>query len=125
MWRVAMIRPNRYFNSRMMPLHIQLISPMFSSPHFPLSCNYNMHFRNKLMDMEVDTPLITWITDYLTGQPHYVRLKSCCSDSIVSTGAPQGIVLFPFLFTSILQTSRYRSESCHLQRFPDDSAIVG
>ena len=58
--------------------------------------------------MGVDDTLISWITDYLTGRPQFVRLGSVLSDAVVSdTGAPQG------------------TKSCHLQKFSDDSAVVG
>jgi len=77
----------------------------------------------KRLDMQVDTPLVAWITSYLTGQPQYVRMQSNMSDTIVSnTGAPQGTVLSPFLYTSDF---RYCSQSCHLLKFLGDSAIVG
>jgi len=50
---------------------------------------------------------VAWIITYLTGWPQYVRLQSNMSDTIVSnTGAPQGTVLSPFLFT--LYTSHLR-----------------
>lgn len=80
----------------------------------------------KLTEMQVDAPLVSWMIDYLTGRPQYVRLQSCVSDRVVSnTGAPQGTVLSPFLFTLYTTDFSYRSESCHLQKFSDDSAIVG
>ncbi|KAF7645675.1 hypothetical protein LDENG_00200380 [Lucifuga dentata] len=73
---------------------------------------------DKLQTVQVEAPLGTWVTDYLTGRPQYVRLQGCVSDMMVSnTGAPQGTVLAPFLFTL------YTSDS-HLQKFPDDSTIV-
>uniref|UniRef100_A0A1A8PFW7 Reverse transcriptase domain-containing protein n=1 Tax=Nothobranchius pienaari TaxID=704102 RepID=A0A1A8PFW7_9TELE len=81
---------------------------------------------NKLTEMQVDAPLVGWITDYLTSRPQHVRLMSCRSDNILSsTGAPQGTVLSPFLFTLYTSDFRYKSQSCHLQKFSDDSAIVG
>ncbi|KAI4898908.1 hypothetical protein NFI96_017256 [Prochilodus magdalenae] len=56
--------------------------------------------RDKLMKMEVDMHLVTWITDYLTGRPQHVRIRDCSSDTVISsTGAPQGTVLSPVLFT--------------------------
>jgi len=38
----------------------------------------------KLLDMQVDAPLVAWITNYLTGRPQYVRLQSYMSDTILS-----------------------------------------
>ncbi|KAI3355023.1 hypothetical protein L3Q82_017847 [Scortum barcoo] len=56
----------------------------------------------------------------------FVRLGSVLSDVVVSdTGAPQGTVLSPFLFTLYTTDFQYNSESCHLQKFSDDSAVVG
>ncbi|KAI3358764.1 hypothetical protein L3Q82_014727, partial [Scortum barcoo] len=44
--------------------------------------------------------LAAWVTNYLTDRPQFVRLQDCVSDVVVcSTGAPQGTVLSPFLFT--------------------------
>lgn len=79
----------------------------------------------KLMAMQVDAPLVTWIMDYLTDRPQYVRLRDCESETLISsTGAPQGTVLSPFLFTIYTSDFRYDSETCHLQKFSDDTAIV-
>ena len=75
--------------------------------------------------MLVDPPLVSWIVDYLTGR-QYVHLWHCVSDTVVSnTGAPQGTVLSPFLFTLYTTDFSYQTESCHLQKFSDDSAVVG
>ena len=76
--------------------------------------------------MRVDTRMVSWIVDYLSGRPQFVRLKSCVSDRVVSnTGAPQGTVFSPFFFTIYTTDFNYQTESCHLQKFSDDSAIVG
>ncbi|KAI4894895.1 hypothetical protein NFI96_003892 [Prochilodus magdalenae] len=81
---------------------------------------------DKLNVMQVDAPLVSWIVDYLTGRPQYVRLHHCVSDRVVSnTGAPQGTVLSPFLFTLYTTDFNYCTETCHLQKFSDDSAVVG
>ncbi|XP_049904317.1 insulin-induced gene 2 protein isoform X1 [Epinephelus moara] len=56
--------------------------------------------RDKLEHIGVANHLTSWILDYLTGRPQYVRTQDCVSDLVVcSTGAPQGTVLALFLFT--------------------------
>lgn len=51
-----------------------------------------------------------------------MRLLGCVLDRVVSnTGAPQGTVLVTLSTTDF----SCRSESCHLQKFSDDSALVG
>ena len=65
-------------------------------------------------------------TEYLTGRPQFVRMGSVLSDVVVSdTGAPQGTVLSPSLFTLYTTDFQYNTGSCHLQKFSDDSAVVG
>lgn len=81
---------------------------------------------DKLTDMGVDLHLVTWITDYLTGRPQYVRLRNTTSDTVIcSTGAPQGTVLSPVLFTLYTSDFQYNTEQCHMQKFSDDTAVVG
>ncbi|KAL0162272.1 hypothetical protein M9458_041668, partial [Cirrhinus mrigala] len=82
--------------------------------------------REKLKEMGVNSHLVAWITDYLTGRPQYVQLRDCRSDTMFSSiGAPQGKVLSPVLFTLYTSDFQYSSESCHIQKFADDTAIVG
>ena len=70
----------------------------------------------KLTVMGVDSGLVEWITNYLSGIPQFVRLQGGRSDVLVSnTGAPQGTVLSPFLFTLYTSDFRYNSKTCHLQ----------
>ena len=81
--------------------------------------------RGKLTEMRVDPLLVTWITDYLTERPQYVRLKGCTSDTVVSsTGAPQGTMFSPVLFT-VYTDFQYNSGLCHMQKYSDDAAIDG
>ncbi|KAL2091174.1 hypothetical protein ACEWY4_013437 [Coilia grayii] len=80
--------------------------------------------RDKLLRMGVEPGLVTWIMDYLTERPQFVKLGNLTSEAVVSSiGAPQGTVLSPVLFT--LYTTDFNSETCHMQKFSDDTAIVG
>lgn len=82
--------------------------------------------RKTLQRMQVDVSRTSWITDYLTDRPQIVQLQGYVPERVVSsTGAPQGTVLSPFLFTVYTSDFQYISESCHLCKFSDDSAVVG
>uniref|UniRef100_A0A669BD36 Reverse transcriptase domain-containing protein n=1 Tax=Oreochromis niloticus TaxID=8128 RepID=A0A669BD36_ORENI len=82
--------------------------------------------KDKLENSGVDHLLTTWILDYLTDRPQCVRTQGCVSDRVVcSTGAPQGTVLAPFLFTIYTADFSHNSTQCFLQKFSDDFAIVG
>jgi hypothetical protein len=78
--------------------------------------------------MSLHPSTIKWILDYLTNRPQFVRLReNVISNTVFTfTGAPQGTVLSPFLFTLYTADCRQHvHDSCHLQKFSDDSAIVG
>ncbi|GAA6071251.1 signal peptide peptidase-like 2, partial [Tachysurus ichikawai] len=48
----------------------------------------------------LNTSLCNWILDFLTGRPQSVRIgNSISSTTTLSTGAPQGCMLSPLLFT--------------------------
>ncbi|XP_041950480.1 uncharacterized protein LOC121711184 [Alosa sapidissima] len=82
--------------------------------------------REKLQRMQVETSITSWIVDYLTERPQFVRMGGCVSEKVVSsTGAPQGTVLSPFLFTLYTSDFQYNSATRHLQKYSDDSAVVG
>lgn len=56
----------------------------------------------------------------------YVRLENCESDRLVShTGAPQGIVMSPSLFTLYNIDFNYSTEACRLQKIANASACDG
>ena len=82
--------------------------------------------QDKLIRMQVDPCLVTWISSYLTNRPQYVRLKDITYDTVVSnTGAPQGTMLSPLLFALYTADFCYNPETCHIQKFADDTAIMG
>lgn len=63
--------------------------------------------------------MVAWITDYLFNRLQHVRIKLTVSDVVTeSTGAPQGTMLWPLLFT--IYTSHFTTHSeCHLQKFSE------
>lgn len=78
------------------------------------------------MRMRVDPCVVSWIFDYLTDRPQYKRLRDITSDTVVSsTGAPQGTILAPLLYTLYTLNLCYNSDLCHIQKFADDTAIMG
>ncbi len=55
---------------------------------------------HKLVQLGLNTSLCNWLLDFLTGRPQAVRVGSNTSSTItLNTGAPQGCVLSPLLFT--------------------------
>ena len=81
----------------------------------------------KLIDMNVPSNFSLWILDYLSSRSQYVKLDSnTLSDTIISnTGAPQGTVLAPFLFTVYTSDCVSTSEKCPLVKFADDTEMAG
>ena len=82
----------------------------------------------KLIDMNLPANFITWILNYLTKRSQYVSLKTSSTQSDVlytNTGAPQGTVLAPFLFTVYTSDIRSSNENCSIVKFADDTALIG
>lgn len=62
--------------------------------------------------MWVDPCLVAWISNYLTDEQQYIRLKDIAFETVVSsTGTLQGTVLSPLLFTLYTSDFHYSSES--------------
>ncbi len=81
--------------------------------------------REKLTNMDLDPLLVSWISGYLTDRPQFVQTGGIVSNTLISsTGAPQGTVLSPVLFTLYTVDFHYNSEFCHMQKFSDDTAVV-
>ncbi|KAI3362532.1 hypothetical protein L3Q82_012834 [Scortum barcoo] len=69
----------------------------------------------------LDLRLPHWQTTVRRAEGHHVLTRW----SVSSTGAPQGTVLAPLLFTLYTSDFCYNSELCHIQKYADDTAIVG
>ena len=77
----------------------------------------------KLLSLDVNPRLILWIVDFLTNRSQSVRFHSAISaPRHTSTGAPQGTVLSPVLFT--LYTNDCKgNETTPLIKYSDDTAL--
>ncbi len=77
---------------------------------------------NKLTQLSVPTSICQWITSFLTNRQQLVRLGKLTSNTCtISTGAPQGCVLSPLLF-SLYCTST--DPSVKPLKFADDTTVI-
>ena len=80
----------------------------------------------KLLNMKLPSSVFLWIFDYLTNRLQYVQLNGVLSSVIcTNTGASQGTVLAPFLFSLYTADCRSTDESCPLVKFADDTELAG
>eukprot|EP00918_Siedleckia_nematoides_P033224 GHVU01072129.1.p1 GENE.GHVU01072129.1~~GHVU01072129.1.p1 ORF type:complete len:116 (-),score=17.15 GHVU01072129.1:75-422(-) len=76
--------------------------------------------------MNVPTHLCMWIFNYLTDRKQHVCLHNICSSDVtLNTGAPQGTVLAPVLFTLYTNDWVSHSNTCQIIKYEDDTALVG
>ncbi len=81
---------------------------------------------NKLSLLGLNNSLCNWILDFLTGRPQSVRVgHNTSSTTTLSTGAPQGCVLSPLLFTLLTHDCTAKFSSNHIIKFADDTSVVG
>ena len=79
----------------------------------------------KLLNVKLPSSVISWIFYYLTSRLKYVRLNGVLSSVIcTNTGAPQGAVLAPFLFSLYTADCRNTDEWYPLVKFVDDTDQV-
>lgn len=58
------------------------------------------YLQKKLSGMKASIKPILWVLDYLTNWSQFVKFSSALSDAVLTnTGAPQGTMLWPFLFS--------------------------
>uniref|UniRef100_A0A8C7Q762 Reverse transcriptase domain-containing protein n=1 Tax=Oncorhynchus mykiss TaxID=8022 RepID=A0A8C7Q762_ONCMY len=80
----------------------------------------------KLRNLGLNTSLCNWILDFLTGQPQVVRVGSNTSATLIlNTGAPQGCVLSPLLYSLFTHNCMARHESNTIIKFADETTVVG
>ena len=95
----------------------------FSSAFNTIKPHVMLH---KLYEMNVNTNVIKWIYSYLTMRPQYVKMQNTLSKLIcTNTGAPQGCVLSPLLFTLYTNDCVSTCKGCIILKYADDTAIIG
>uniref|UniRef100_A0A3B1JF03 Reverse transcriptase domain-containing protein n=1 Tax=Astyanax mexicanus TaxID=7994 RepID=A0A3B1JF03_ASTMX len=84
------------------------------------------HLIGKLSLLGLNSSLCNWVLDFLTERPQSVRIgNNTSSTTILSTGAPQGCVLSPLLFTLLTHDCTAKYSSNHIIKFADDTTVVG
>ncbi len=82
--------------------------------------------QNKLTQLSVPTSVCQWINSFLTDGQQLVRLgKYTSSTRTTSTGAPQGCVLSPLLFSLYTNDCTSKDPSVKLLKFADDTTLIG
>ncbi|KAK3553668.1 hypothetical protein QTP70_006876 [Hemibagrus guttatus] len=78
------------------------------------------HLIEKLSLLGLNTSLCNWIVDFLNGRLQSVRIESTTT---LSTGAPQGCVLSPLLFTLLTHDCATMYSPNHIVKFADDTIV--
>ena len=76
--------------------------------------------------MALNPNIILWVQQFLTGRLQRVCLGTTRSGTIrTNTGAPQGCVISPVLFTLYTNDCVSTHDSCEIIKYADDTAILG
>ncbi|KAK3526680.1 hypothetical protein QTP70_031470, partial [Hemibagrus guttatus] len=82
--------------------------------------------QTKLTQLSVPSSICQWITSFLTDRHQLVKLgKSTSYSHTTSTGAPQGCVLSPLLFSLYTNDCTSTDPSVKLLKFADDTTVIG
>ena len=79
----------------------------------------------RLLDLDVSPGLILWIRSFLSDRPQRVSVDGILSNEIIlNTGAPQGCVLSPVLFSIYTNEFMCDNDILTLIKFADDMALT-
>ncbi len=80
----------------------------------------------KLQTLGLNRSLCSWILDFLTGRSQVVRMgNNTSSPLILNTGAPQGCVLSPLLYSLYTHDCTATHSSNVIVKFSDDTTVIG
>ena len=80
----------------------------------------------KLTDIGLCCQLCNWIYDFLSDRSQTVRIGHLVSSPLViNTGAPQGCVLSPLLYSLYTYDCKPRYDSNIIVKFADDTTVIG
>ena len=81
---------------------------------------------SKLTQLAIPASTCQWITNFLTDRRQQVRLGKITSSTwSISTGAPQGCVLSPLLFSLYTNNCTSRDPSVKLLKIADNTMVIG
>ncbi len=80
----------------------------------------------KLQNLGLNRSLCSWILDFLTGRSQVVRMGNNTSSPLtLNTGAPQGCVLSPLLYSLYTHDCTATHSSNVIVKFADDTTVIG
>ncbi len=80
----------------------------------------------KLQTLGLNRSLCSWILDFLTGRSQVVRMGNNTSSPLtLNTGAPQGCVLCPLLYSLYTHDCTATHSSNVIVKFADDTTVIG
>ena len=80
---------------------------------------------SRLVDLDVSPQIVLWIRSFLRDRPQRVNVNNLLSNELIlSTGAPQGCVLSPILFSIYTNEITCSTSILTLIKFADDMALV-